>query len=122
MRPAFFFTDDNEREVYEFTSEVRGVKIMQERIAGLQQSFMFGVEQLQERIANSHQHRLELLLAVVGTSSLASVFFDILTSEDTARVVAITVVSLCFLVLLVLEIRRSQAERRANAIRLRSSK
>lgn len=101
---------------------MRGVKIMQERIAGLQQSFMFGVEQLQERIANSHQHRLELLLAVVGTSSLASVFFDILTSEDTARVVAITVVSLCFLVLFVLEIRRSQAERRANAIRLRSSK
>lgn len=64
------FNYSNEQQVCETLAHAKGIDTLRTYIEQSQQSFAFGVQQLQERISTHHQRRTEILLALVGIAQV----------------------------------------------------
>jgi hypothetical protein len=107
------FNYETERDLYDTVMAARGVSSLCAQIASVQEAFLTGVEQYQDRVANKHSHRLELLIAVVGVAQVSAVFFDFIPDDSIARITAGSVMAFCLVLFLFFELKGVHASRRA---------
>lgn len=108
------FNYETERDIYDTVMAARGVSSLCTQIASVQEAFVTGVGQYQDRVANKHSHRLELLIAVVGVAQVSGpVFFDFIPDDSVARITAGSVMAFCLVLFLFFELKGMHASRRA---------